>query len=174
MITIDTFLGAYEEELQNELLFIIQDLIKSYDTKGLRASGNWANSLVGNVESTPNGYKLTIDGADYSGAMEYGRKPTVKKGNGELKDIIRQWIDDKKIVPKDGISKDSLAFLITRKIHQEGITVPNKYNIGGVISDVVEGNPTLGFKPIKERLQEKFNNIYINNISSEVLKNLKI
>ena len=171
MITINVVIQAYEQALQEELIYIIQDLIKNYDNLGLRASGEYANSLEGSVNSNPDGYELLIEGSDYAYFMENGRQPTKKKGKGDLKAIIRQWIDDKKIVP-NGISKDDLAFLITRKIHQQGIKVPNKYNKGGVISDVIEGKG--GFVSVQDRLQKRFNNIYISSISSDILKNLTI
>jgi hypothetical protein len=45
----------------------------------------------------------------------------VEANNPTLRQIIRKWIDDKGIIPKGKISKDSLAFLISRKIHKEGI-----------------------------------------------------
>jgi len=80
------------------------------------ASGNLEKTLNYEVE---NGV-LKVYANKYIGALIFGRKPTTNSGNGTLKLKIRQWIDDKGIVPKDNISKDSLAFLITRKIHREG------------------------------------------------------
>jgi len=162
---------SLEKELQNELIFIIRDLILSYDEKGLRASGKFADSLKGELINLPNKYELLITGEEYAGAMEHGRSPSTG-GDGSLKAIIRQWIDDKKIIPKKGISKDSLAFLITRKIHQEGITVPNQFNKGKVIEDVLIGNGK--FENPLERIRSKFNDIYVSNIYSDIVKNLKI
>ena len=39
------------------------------------------------------------------------------------------------------MTKDQLAYVITRKIAREGIRVPNKHNPGGVLSEVI--NPEL-------------------------------
>lgn len=80
------------------------------------ASGNLEKTLTYNVD---NGV-LTVSANRYIGSLIFGRKPTTGGGKGVLKAKIRQWIDDKGIVPHDNISKDSLAFLITRKIHREG------------------------------------------------------
>lgn len=98
----------------------------------MNASGRTAESLEYVI--TPTGG--AIYGAGYIFALETGRKPTEAGGNGSLRSRIRQWIDEKGITP-EGISKDSLAFLITRKIHQEGTEL---YRIGGnsgILTDAV-------------------------------------
>ena len=80
------------------------------------ASGNLEKTLNFEVE---NGV-LKVYANRYIGSLIFGRKPTTNSGNGVLKEKIRQWIDDKGIVPKDNISKDSLAFVIARSIHKNG------------------------------------------------------
>jgi hypothetical protein len=95
---------------------LISDLRKSLDAAGTTASGKTKESL--NSVYTLNSYKLY--GRAFIFGLEYGRKPTSGGGNGSLKGIILKWINDKGIIPKDKISKDTLAFLIARKIHREG------------------------------------------------------
>ena len=94
----------------------IKDVRESMDSKGVTASGNFNKSLT----YTQSDRELVVEGAAYAGAIEFGRKPSGGGGSGVLRGLIRKWIDDKGITPRDNISKDSLAFLITRKIHQEG------------------------------------------------------
>jgi hypothetical protein len=94
----------------------IEDVRQSMDSSGVTASGNFNRSLA--YQQTDK--ELIITGAAYAGAIEMGRKPTSGGGSGVLKALIRQWIDDKGITPQGKISKDSLAYLITRKIHQQG------------------------------------------------------
>ena len=101
--------------LQSFAARFIQDLRESMDSSGVTASGNFNKTLKAII--TPN--TVVVEGARYAGAIELGRKPTSGGGNGELRKAIRSWIDDKGISPAD-ISKDSLAFIITRKIHREG------------------------------------------------------
>ena len=108
-ISIDT------DILQSFAARFIQDLRESMDSSGVTASGNFNKTLKATV--TPN--TVVVEGERYAGAIELGRKPTSGGGNGELRKAIRSWIDDKGISPAD-ISKDSLAFIITRKIHREG------------------------------------------------------
>jgi hypothetical protein len=104
------------------------------------ASGDTINSIRGDVSNMT----LTIYGKKSIGALIYGRKPTesTSAGSPTLLEVIKKWIDVKGITP-DGISKDSLAFLITRKIHREGTTIFRKYQgnpsplLDGVIDDAL-------------------------------------
>jgi hypothetical protein len=86
------------------------------DSSGVTASGNFNRSLT----YTQTDKELIIEGAAYAGAIEFGRKPSSGGGSGVLRGLIRKWIDDKGITPQGKISKDSLAYLIARKIHQQG------------------------------------------------------
>lgn len=108
--------------------------------KGLMASGQTASSIEYKVSEQDFKTILSILSSIALPALQTGRKPT-SKGSGSgpsLRSQIRAWIDVKGIVPDDPkISKNSLAFLIARKIHKFGIKVPNQHNPGGVISDVV-------------------------------------
>jgi hypothetical protein len=102
------------------------DLSASVNASGISASGNLAKSFRYELNPT----KLRLYAAAYAGAAEDGRKPTVNGGNGALREQIRRWIDQKGIVPKPdangrSISKDSLAYLISRKIHREGTALFN-------------------------------------------------
>jgi len=93
------------------------DIRQSMDVSGVTASGKFNRSL----ESTVSSNEVVITGLKYAGAIESGRKPS-SGGTGVLRALIRSWIDEKGIVPT-GITKDSLAFLITRKIHKEGTSL---------------------------------------------------
>jgi hypothetical protein len=156
-----------KEIIDNWLNEIQTDLIKNYDRLGLRASGNWANKLEQFQNQDGNLIKLGILGEKYTGAIEFGRLPT-KMGSipGKLKGIIRKWIDVKGITPRDGISKDSLAFLITRKIHREGWKVPNRFNAGGLVSDVIT-------KSRISELMKKLSLYYIEEIKTDLKNTLE-
>jgi hypothetical protein len=113
------------------------DLKKSYRSEGLKASGNWERELTSNVDVSINRINIVIEGANYTEQLIRGRgkTKTSTRGNPTLREAIRQWIDDKGLNPTD-ITKDSLAFLISRKIHRDGIKVPNRYNSGTFIDRV--------------------------------------
>lgn len=107
-----------------------RDLIANYDKLGLRASGKFAESLEYKIQ----GNKLTMFGAYHSLIMEDGRNAG---GFPPLKSI-EEWIENKKGLPAIFVEKKKqFAFIIARKIAKEGIKVPNKYNAGKVVSDVV-------------------------------------
>jgi len=131
-------------------------MVDRYNALGFRASGNWEKSLSTEVTESAGKYHGKLEGANYTYWLEHGRKagkyPPIK--------AIRQWIDDKGIIP-DGISKNSLAFLIARKIATEGTKARP-----GLVSDVLT----------KNRIDQLFKDIgmsFINQVRSDVLKTFK-
>lgn len=146
----------------------LPELVKSYHDLGLRASGNWERSLSSQTTQEGSTVITVIEGAAYTGALVGGRAKTKSKGGGgqSLRSVIRQWIDDKGITPRDKISKDSLAFLIARKIHREGIRVPNEHNSGKLISNVFTDK---AINELGEVVKKELGNV----VSTEVMKGLK-
>ena len=112
---------------------IVKDLQDSMSSKGLNASGKTSKSITYQVEETLTKAILKIIANRSIGALQFGRKA----GRMPPRDVIRQWIDSKPISLTGGMTKDQLAYLIQRKIGREGIKVPNRFNPGGVISDVI-------------------------------------
>lgn len=145
---------------------LVKDIIANYDAIGLRASGNFERKTIGYVEENKKSLRVWIESPKYVGAMQFGRKPTsvFEKSTPTLREQIRQWIDDKGIVPSNPkTSKDALAYLITRKIHEKGVTVPNKHNMGGVISKVITDER---IDELYQLMQERT----LQNITSEILE----
>lgn len=103
------------DKIQDWLDTSIVRLATEYDSQGRRASGQWEQDLEGKIDQTDTGFNVKIMGSFYSYWMERGRR----LGKFPPIDVIRKWIDDKGIIP-DKISKDSLAFLIARKISLHG------------------------------------------------------
>lgn len=133
-----------------------QDLIKEYDKLGLRASGNYEQSLTAfNTDK-----RAIIYGARYSYQMQNGRLA----GTYPPRKAIEDWIDAKNL--KYDIPKSSLAFLIQRKIYREGIKVPNKYNKGGVISNVITEERI-------NQLIDKLKFVNLEQVSSQIIEILK-
>jgi hypothetical protein len=125
---------------------------------GFRSVVNASGRLADSIDYVVTGSRLTIRGNDYIYYLENGRRP----GKRPPKDVIRKWIDDKGIVPRDNISKDSLAYLIARKMGEEGSTI---YKAGG--SDLVSGIFNDNFV---DSLQSEFMNLLTVEIESEILK----
>jgi hypothetical protein len=113
-------------------LDITQGLKDSLRKANRNASGKTSDSI--NFEVFEDSEKLTFQVTANKNilALQDGRKPTKGGGDGKVKYLIRQWINDKGIVPRDGISKDSLVYLITKKIHEKGYE-----GTPGLITDVI-------------------------------------
>ena len=124
-------LKPYEDWLEESRI----KMIAEYDRLKFRASGNYANSLEPVIESGVNYTRVKMLGAAYAEQMQFGRGSTQNSGNGQLKAAILQWISDKGITPREAaMSNETLAFLISRKIHRDGYSVAGRE---GVISNVI-------------------------------------
>lgn len=97
------------------------EMVKQLAEQNINASGKLSASAEDVVVDSEGFVSGSVRANSYWFYRNFGRGPTQNtSGKGELKKKIRQWIDDKGIVPKDKISRDELAFLITRKIHKDG------------------------------------------------------
>lgn len=116
--------------LSTEFEVLKNELIAKYDKLGMRASGQWAESL--SVKLSENSAELLQE--SYGDQLDFGRKP----GKQPPSEAIEQWLKDKGIAARleKDISISSLAFLIARKIGREGW---NRKDHGGtnLISSVV-------------------------------------
>lgn len=104
---------------------------------------------------------LRVYALGYSYYLEHGRKP----GKRPPKESIAQWIQDKGIVP-DGISVNSLAYLIARKIGEKGTII---YQQGGsnLLSSII--NDQL-INDIKSDLFSAMVDEVVESFHSNVLK----
>lgn len=116
--------------LQEEFDSLRQDLIVAYNAKGMRASGNFEESLDIIIGDT----FAELWGDEYAEQLEHGRS----RGSFPPIQEIEQWILDKGVFTAalQEIKLSSLAFLIARKIAQNGW---NRAQHGGVglISEVI-------------------------------------
>lgn len=89
------------------------------------ASGDLLNTVEYEVKDKNGTYTVSLRLQDYWKWVESGRPPTQKGGNGDLRTAILEWIKIKPVLPKpDNNGKlptpQQLAYLISRKIHNEG------------------------------------------------------
>lgn len=116
--------------LKEEFDKLRQDLIIAYDAKGMRASGNFAESLDVIIGDS----YAELWGDEYAEQLEYGRN----SGGFPPLQEIQDWIVNKGVFNDvlQEIKLSSLAYLIARKIAQQGW---NRANYGGVglISEVI-------------------------------------
>ena len=125
------------QDIDQHLESTIGELITSYESKGVKASGKWGESLEHFVEESNGFIKVGIKSLDYIQYSEYGRGPNKAPSVDAAKmlyPIILEWAKVKGITVDN---KKAFAFRTALKIVFDGITVPNKHNIGGVIGDVI-------------------------------------
>lgn len=154
-------------ELGNNLVEAIKSALATKDLTGYGPSVA-SGDLIKSIRSEVGDNELKIFGLAYIYQLQYGRKPTTGGTSDKpLKERIREWIDLKGIQPEDNISKDSLAYLIARKIHNEGTIIYQKNNGGssGLLDDVLNDD-------LYTMIESKLRLAYIQTIKSEVLKNV--
>lgn len=102
--------------IREEIDAILADIIKVYEQSGRKASGQFEEGLEAVYE--PN--KATIKGFTYLAGR--GRtKSKGKPGEPTVQQQILKWLKTRGIKPfEKKMSLNSLAFLIARKIHEEG------------------------------------------------------
>ena len=107
---------------------------QEYNSSGRKASGYFGEHI--DVEMYDEGGRINTP--LYVGSLVFGRKPTSGGGGGvkSLYSMILDWIKVKGITPDNPkMTNNTLAYLISRKIHKEGIKVPNKFNDGKLIDN---------------------------------------
>ena len=107
---------------------IKKEIFESYISKGLVASGEFGRELKVNDL----GNRGTITAPKHTIQMEQGRKA----GAFPPVSAIKKWIQDKNRTAGTDIPEEA-AYAIAYVIKRDGIKVPNKYNGGGVVSDVI-------------------------------------
>lgn len=107
---------------------IKKEIFESYISKGLVASGEFGRELKVNDL----GNRVTITAPKHTIQMEQGRKA----GAFPPVSAIKKWIQDKNRTTGTDIPEEA-AYAIAYVIKRDGIKVPNKYNGGGVVSDVI-------------------------------------
>lgn len=148
--------------LKKEFELIRDELVKRHDELKMRASGKWAKSLEIEITQTDGKSIAKILGEHYTEQLVFGREP----GKFPPVQDIEQWIIDKGIKPFDDKMKVStLAFLIARKIAEEGTQY---YKDGG--TDLVESVIT------PQRIQkiiDQVKEINLETFTSNMLEQLK-
>lgn len=104
------------------------EIITNYKSMGLLASGRFERE----TEVIDRGDSASIVAPHYVFQMENGRA----QGKRPPIAVIRQWIEDKNRNAGTDIPIEA-AWGIAANIGKNGITVPNKFNRGGVVSSIL-------------------------------------
>ena len=125
MLIIDSVIADFGERAVNQIKEnIYQKSVTSYGS--MNASGETAESIGWRFD----GRTLQVFGAGYIFILEDGRKP----GKMPPLEEIKRWISVKPV--SSDIPIDSLAYLIGRKISQEGSLLYRQGGNSGILSSV--------------------------------------
>lgn len=148
------------EHLTEVLIKYAELLVNTYksklDNEGITASGKLRDSVHYQVQFGDTSIEVGLMLLDYYKWVEAGRLPTMKGGNGELKEKIREWIRVKPLLPRPMDNgklptEEQLAYLISRKIHKFGYE---------------------GRQPLKRTFEEVYDQM-TKEIKDAILKDLK-
>lgn len=147
-------LGQYGE-------MVVKEWREMMDRDGKNATGTLYNSIKYRVNITDDAYDVIFDLADYFQYVENGRGP----GNFPPMDAIREWIRQKPVLPSEDSngklpSEDQLAFLIGRKIANEGIPGTHYFESAKEISLL--------------EFEEKINEAIEQDVMADIEKNIEI
>ena len=125
----------------NFLNEVARDIKQNQSAQGRTASGRTANSLEAEADDNTG----ILYGSVSVNALETGRKSgRVPAG---FKDVIKQWMSDKGIFQAESDSKkNSIAYLIARKIAREGTALYRSGGNSGVLSTVLTDDRISGFE----------------------------
>lgn len=121
-----TDISILTESVAEALALFRDEMKQQLESNGINASGKLDDSVTDIVITSDGFISGSVQALAYWYYTNYGRGPTQRSGGtGEVRAKVRQWIDDKGITPRDAangrkVTKDELAFLITRKIHRKG------------------------------------------------------
>ena len=94
-------------------------------------------------------------GADYYYFLVHGRKP----GKQPPPETIMNWID-KKGIKSDGISLDSLAFLIGRKIGRQGTDIYLGIRPGLALEQIIKHNGEQFAGDLRDKYRNEFTELF--------------
>jgi hypothetical protein len=151
---------------------IVEEVKRAISNKNLTGYGPSIASgkLLDSIRFEVSDNELRVLSKSYISFLQYGRGPSKSgvTGSGKtLKEVIRQWIDDKGITPDGKTSKDSLAYLIARKIHNEGNSIYRKFGgqSSGLLDDVFTDQLVID-------IENSLILAYVGFIRSDIMRNV--
>jgi len=144
-----------KETFEKALLEVVDILIKKHIDLGMKASGDWINSLEVVIEDK----KGIIKGNKYTEQLVFGRK------NGKMPPIapLERWVNAKFGI--GGSQAKGIAFAVAKKIAKEGTEY---YKQGG--TDLLE---VLDSKEVTDLVWKKISSLITPQIEENLIRNLQ-
>lgn len=129
------------KQIDDLMLSIADDLVESQRSKGLRASGQSANSLVVRTGTQGTQTVSQLRGVDYWRYQQQGRSPgKYPKPSKRFVQAIKEWLSIRGL--------DYSPYAVAFKINRDGIRVPNRFNPGGVLNPLDPERVKAKIKPL--------------------------
>lgn len=149
--------------LQKVSALLAQELI----LQGHEATGNLIRSFYEHIENTADGVTMQIwSKEDYSIFVDTGRKP----GKYVPVEVLIRWVQIKGIDTKWEMTAKQAAFIINRKIYNEGIPTSGslQYSKTGSRTNYIQSTIDKAMKDfyndVAEALQDEFDNVVIGQL----------
>lgn len=132
----------------------VDSLREELQTKRINASGGLSRSVRYEIVGEGAEIGLALIWDEYGEAVDEGRSPSKRGGPKQTwRNKIEGWMRFRGIAPRQGVSREQLAFLITRKINKKGY----------------KAKPWI--QPALDRvLNQDFNKIFADGIAAEIEK----
>lgn len=130
------------ERLGKQLVEQVAHNIATMDT-GQYLPLSHREKMAGTVKYEIDEEEFRIIGGQYIWTYELGRGPTVNMGDGAVRRYVREYIDETGMQPKGQdrngmpIDEATLAYFISRKIHESGSKPWRNQHPTGVISGII-------------------------------------
>lgn len=122
--------------------FIVDQLVKTLDNLGHRASGELQDTMRYEITSSGSGFEVIIWGKDYAKNVDKG----TPSGVTVSLEALAKWVQVKGIATGEPQIK-ALAFAIQRKIFREG-TIQFRENKKGFIDVMLDANSKIIFQMV--------------------------
>ena len=122
--------------------FLVDQLVKTLDIQGHRATGELQNTMRYEVTSSGSAFDIVIYAQDYAKNVDKG----TPKGVTVSIDALAKWVEVKGIATGEPQIK-AIAFLIQRKIFREG-TIQYREKKKGFIEVTLDANAKIIFQMV--------------------------
>lgn len=139
-----------------ELKSLGERIASNIVSTGQNASGNTVKSIK--PEETETG--AILYGRNYFGVLETGRKPG--KGPYRFQDVIYQWSIDKGIAFRTASERKSFAWVVSKKIQEEGTLLFRKGGRSDVYSKEIKEAVEAIRKRITSIMKQEVESIKLN------------
>lgn len=155
------------EQLGKQLVEQLAYNIGTMDT-GQYLPASHREAMAATVKYEIDEEEFRLVGGEYIWTYELGRGPTVNPGTGAVRRYVKEYIQEEGIEPRGQdrngmpIDEDTLAYFISRRIHESGSKPWRNAQPTGVISEIINDKTV-------ERLEQLLSEAYTAELAEFLL-----